>query len=197
MKLHVFPASPNAKKVMIANELLELGCELVQVDLPKGVQRQAEFLALNPNGKVPVLEFDDGKTLWESNAIVNCLASQKDTDLWPKSNARYDIMRWQFWEACHWTPACGPYIAKHLFHRDNIDLEAAKPEFQKYATVLDSHLAGREWLATDTMTMADISVGAILCYRTLCHYPLDGFKNIDRWIARIEDLSAWQKANQS
>ena len=76
------------------------------MDLQAGDQRKQEFLALNPNGKMPVLEMDDGSSLWESNAIIDRLAAHADSDIWPKSNQRYDIMRWQFWEGCHFTPAC-------------------------------------------------------------------------------------------
>ena len=195
MKLHIFPASPNARKTLTANGLLGLGLETVLVDLPNGAHRSAEFLALNPNGKIPVLEYDDGSTLWESNAIINRMAAEVDTGLWPKSNARYDIMRWQFWEAAHWTPACARFISKHLFGNDDVDLEAAEAEFNRFAKVLDDHLTSRDWLVGDAMTNADISVAAILCYREACHYPMGEFAKIRDWIARIEELPAWQAAN--
>ena len=195
MKLHIFPASPNARKTLAVNELLDLNIETVVVDLPNGAQKSAEYLALNPNGKVPVLEFDDGSTLWESNAIMNRMAAEVTTDLWPKSNVRYDIMRWQFWESCHWTPACGKFIAKHLFGNDEIDLETAEADFRTVAAVLDRHLGASDWLVGSTMTNADISVAAILGYRHPCHYPIGEYANINRWIDRIEALPAWQKAN--
>ena len=195
MKLHIFPASPNARKTLTANGLLGLNLETVLVDLPNGAHRSAEFLALNPNGKIPVLEYDDGSTLWESNAIINRMAAEVDTELWPKSNARYDIMRWQFWESAHWTPACARFISKHLFGNDDVDLDAAEAEFNRFAKVLDGHLASRDWLVGETMTNADISVAAILCYRAPCHYPMGEFANLRDWIARIEELPAWQAAN--
>ena len=196
MKLHTFPASPNARKTLTANELLGLNLEIVTVDLQAGAQKSPEFVALNPNSKIPVLEYDDGSTLWESNAIINRLASEvSETELWPKSNARYDIMRWQFWESAHWAPACSKYIAKNLFGNDSIDMEAAEADFKRFAGVLDGHLGSHGWLVGDTMTNADVSVGAILCYRVPCQYPLDGFSNINRWIAQIEGVPAWQMAN--
>ncbi len=195
MKLHIFPASPNARKTMMVNDDLGLGIPLHVVDLLGGAHKQAEFLALNPNGKIPVLEFDDGTTLWESNAIINRLASDIDTPLWPKSNARYDIMRWQFWEAAHWTPACSKFISKHIFNNDNVDIPAAEQDFKRFASVLDGHLGSRRWLVGDAMTTADVSVAAILCYRQPCHYPMTEFANIDRWLGRIEELPSWQRAN--
>lgn len=195
MKLHVFPASPNAKKVMMVNVLTGLTLPIVTVDLQQGDQKSPEFLTLNPNGKIPVLEFDDGSTLWESNAIINRMATQADSDLWPKSMMRYDIMRWQFWEACHWTPACAKFISRHLFGNESVDLEAAAEEFHKYARVLDDQLDGQDWLLGDIMTNADISVSAILAYRGPCQFPMDGYANIQRWIGAIEATKAWAVAN--
>ena len=176
MKLHVFPPSPNARKCILVNELLGLKIEQVMVDLLAGEQRAEAFLAMNPNGKMPVLEMDDGSTLWESNAIINRLAAHADSDIWPKSNQRYDIMRWQFWEGCHFTPACSKFIAKHIFGREDIDIEKATEEVEFFGAVLDGHLAERDWLSGDAMTTADISVSAILCYRERCQMPVSSFK---------------------
>jgi len=195
MKLHIFPASPRARKAIMTNAHLGLGIPLSVVDITTGAHKQPAFLALNPNGRVPVLEFDDGSTLSESNAIVNRLAAEVDTPIWPKTNARYDIMQWQFWEGSHWTPACGKFIAKHIFKDDSIDMAAAEEETRGFATVLNDHLSSREWLVGDEMTTADISVSAILAYRAPCHYPLDGFTHIHRWLAQIEALPSWQEAN--
>lgn len=195
MKLHVFPPSPNARKVMMANEMMGLNIPLEIVDLQAGDQRRPEFLALNPNGKMPVLEFDDGSSLWESNAIVNRLATEAQSDLWPRSDIRYDILRWQFWEGCHWTPACSQFISRHLFGNDEVDMAAAEKDFRHFAHVLDGHLAGRDWLVGDAMSTADISVSAILCYRQPCRYPMDGYAHIARWIGAIEATAAWQAVN--
>lgn len=195
MKLHIFPASPNARKTVMVNEHLGLGVPVSVVDLQSGAHKQAEFLALNPNGKIPVLEFEDGTTLWESNAIINRLATTVDTPLWPKSMARYDIMRWQFWELAHWGPACAKFISKHIFKNDDVDIPAATEEFKRFADVLDGHLSDRQWLVGDEMTTADVSVGAILCYRHPCQYPMSAFENIDRWIGALEKLPSWQTAN--
>ncbi|MCL6284079.1 glutathione S-transferase family protein [Ruegeria sp. 2012CJ41-6] len=195
MKLHVFSPSPNSRKALFVTGYLGLGVETEQVDLALGDQKGAGFLALNPNGRVPVLEQDDGSTLWESNAIVNRLCAEVDTALWPKSNQRYDIMRWQFWESCHWTPACSPFIAHHFFGNQDVDLGAAASQMEPFAKVLDDHLSGRGWLSGTGMTTADISVAAILCYREACQYPLQAHDNIARWMDRIEAIDVWQKIN--
>lgn len=189
--LHIAPPSPNSMKVMAANRLTGLNLPVAEVDLQTGVQKSPGYLALNPNGKLPILELADGGTLWESNAIVNFMAAQSQSVLWPKSDIRYDILRWQFWEACHWTPACARFISRHLFGDESVDLEAASDALHPLAAVLDAHLAGRDWLVGEAMTTADISVAAILAYKGACHYPLEQYANIARWHAGIEALDGW------
>ena len=90
---------------------------------------------------------------------------------------------------------CGKFIAKHLFKNDSVDLEAAAKDVEKFATVLNNHLAGRDWLVGDTMTTADVSVSAILAYRVPCQMPLDGYANIARWIGNVEATEGWKTAN--
>lgn len=197
MKLHVFPPSPNAKKVLFVNEHLGLGIPFETVNLFQGEQNAPEFMALNPNAKMPVLVLEDGTTLWESNAISNRLCAETDTHLWPKSNQRYDIMRWQFWELAHMSPAAGKFIQRNLFGNESIDLEAAAVDFHKYATVLNDHLNGRKWLSGEEMTTADSSVAAILSLRGACHMPMENYGNIESWMQRIEALPAWQAATHS
>ena len=76
LQLHAFPHSPRGFKVLAAANHLGLDYEFHLVDLGKGDQRRPEFLALNPNGRMPVLE-DDGFVLWESNAILQYLADKR------------------------------------------------------------------------------------------------------------------------
>ena len=75
LKLYVFPPSPRGFKILFAAHHLGLDYELRLVDLTKGDQKAPAFLALNPNGRMPVLD-DDGFVLWESNAIVEYLAAK-------------------------------------------------------------------------------------------------------------------------
>jgi glutathione S-transferase len=195
MKLHILPPSPNSVKTRLANRLMGGIAEEIMVDVSSGAHKQADFLALNPNGRLPVLELDDGTALWESNAITNRLCAEGDTPLWPKSNQRYDIMRWQFWEACHWTPAIQPFLSYHVFGNKEVDLAAAEVKFREFAAVLDGHLAGRDWLTGDAMTTADLVAAPIMAYAGPCRYPLADFPNITRWFGQIEALEAWAEVN--
>ena len=90
-----------------------------------------EFVALNPNKRMPVLE-DDGFVLWESNAILHYLASKKpESGLWPTDVKRQaDVLRWLSWEAAHWTPACTPMaferVVKKLSGQGDPDLGGSR-----------------------------------------------------------------------
>ena len=99
MKLHVFPFSPNARKVLFVVHHLGLDVETPLVDLFKSEQMEPWFLGLNPNHMMPLLQ-DGDFVLWESNAIMQYLAAQKPgSGLWPSdAKAQADVSRWQCWQ---------------------------------------------------------------------------------------------------
>ena len=200
MKLHVAPPSPRAFKVLALANHLGLDYELRPVDLLNGEHMRPEFAKLNPNKKMPVLE-DDGFVLWESNAILQYLASkQPERGLLPSDpRRRADVSRWQFWESAHWDPACATLvferIVKKLFGQGEPDpAEIAKGEekFVKLAEVLNGTLAGRRFVAGDDLTVADFSIGAWMNYSQMAGYPLGGNKHVVRWHADLMELPTWR-----
>ena len=92
MKLY-YAETLNPRKVCAVARYLNVPVEFARVDLSKGENRTAAFLALNPNGKVPVLEIA-GRTLWEANAIMCYLARAAQSDLWPDDERQIDVIRW-------------------------------------------------------------------------------------------------------
>jgi hypothetical protein len=98
MRLYYHPLSSNARRVLMTARHLGIDLELVQVDLSQGAQNRPEFLKLNPNHRVPVLEHD-GFVLWESYAIMQYLADlTPGQTLYPTElKARADVNRWLFW----------------------------------------------------------------------------------------------------
>ncbi len=200
MKLHYHPFSPNCRKVRATAVLLDLPLELQVVDIPTGAQRSDSYLALNPNGMVPTLE-DGDFVLWESNAIMQYLASKRPNHpLWPQDDrARADICRWQCWELAHWDPACGVYLWENMFKGfmnlgapDASELAKAEEKFTVVASVLDSHLAKHEHLAGKHLTLADLSVVAFLMF-PVAQIPVDRYPNIRRWQQQVEDIDAWRR----
>lgn len=202
MKLHVTPPSPRAFKTVMVARHLDLEPELAILDLVNGDQMKPEFLALNPNHRMPVLE-DDGFVLWESNSIMQYLASKRpESGLWPSDpRQQADVSRWQCWELAHWEPACATLLferfVKQLFGQGDPDaekVERGEREFREFGQVLDQHLRGRDWLVGRAMTLADVSVGCWLTCEQLGQYPMAGFTEIARWYRNLESLPAWQKS---
>lgn len=200
MKLYSHPASPNCVAVLATAAHLGIALETEFVDLLKGAQHEPAFLAINPNGTVPVLQ-DGDFILWESSAIMQLLAASKPGNtLWPDDKrTRADIARWQFWSTAQWIPAIQPYIFENLFKKikgsgepDAAVLEKAEAGFSRYARVLDRHLTGRSHLVGSSVTLADLSVGSYLMYAQAARLPWEGYSNIQRWFASIEVLPAWR-----
>jgi glutathione S-transferase len=203
MKLHVAPPSPRAFKVLALANHLGLDYELCPVDLRGGANLRPEFVALNPNKKMPVLEEDDGFVLWESNAILQYLADKRpDSGLLPSDpRRRAEVNRWQFWEMGHWDPACGTILFERLVKRvfglgDADPAEVAKGEenFHRYADVLDGQLRGRAFVTGDALTVADFSLGAWLNLSEVARFPLRQYREITRWHAGLMELPAWKRS---
>jgi glutathione S-transferase len=201
MKLHVAPPSPRAFKVLAAARHLGLDFELVPVDLLNGANERPEFVALNPNKKMPVLE-DDGFVLWESNAIMQYLAAKKPAfDLLPTdARERADVSRWQFWESAHWDPACGTLLFERMLRKvlggeaNPSEIERGEAEVRRFGNVLNGVLAGRRFLCGDHLTLADFAVGAWLNYADRAQYPIADFREVRRWYAGLVELPAWRES---
>jgi glutathione S-transferase len=200
MKLYHFPPSPNTRKVHAVAIHLELPLELRLVDLQKGEQRAPEFVQLNPTGRTPVLQ--DGEfILWESTAIMQYLASQVSNSLWSEvPQIRSDIMRWQSWQLAHWHQVCQPLqyenFVKPLLQLGEPDLQVVRSATERFhveAIALNQHLAEREFLVNDTLTLADFSVASDLTYAVPGRFPLEDYPHIRTWYSRIEQLPAWQQ----
>ena len=203
MKIYHSPFSSNSMKVRMTAHELGIALELVHVDIAKGEQRKPECVALNPNGKVPLLVEGDF-VLSESQAIMAYLADKTPGHmLYPTElRARADVNKWMFWSANHWGPAISMInwermVKKFLGLGDPDPAVVARGEalFHDFAKVLDAHLAGREWLAGESLTLADIAVGCPLMVAVPAQLPLASYPNVQRWFARVQALDAWKKAS--
>jgi glutathione S-transferase len=196
MKYYYHPGSPNCRKVSAIIEMLGVDAEYVFVDLPKGHQAKPGFLAINPNGMVPAL-VDGATTVLESNCIAIYLAEKAGPDLWP-SEHQLEILRWMFWEQSHFMYATGMVFFQKLIkpligqEPDETRVEEAVAKFRRHAKALDDHLADREWLVADALTLADLAVAANLTYAEATQLPMDEFPNVQRWYASIEELDTWK-----
>jgi glutathione S-transferase len=201
MRLFYFPGSTNSRRAQLAAAHLDVSIELVFVDLAKGAQRKPDFLAMNPNGKVPVLE-DNGFLLWESHAIMQYLADKTPGQtVYPcETRARADIDRWLFWNASTFQPAVSiltwETIVKGIKGLGGPDAAAVKRGEElvtESARVLDGHLKGREWLSGGDVTLADLAVATPLAFADQAKLPIFGFSNVQSWFERVRGLAAWKK----
>jgi GST-like protein len=166
LQLYSLP-TPNGVKVSIMLEEIELPYEAHLVDFGKGDQRTAEFLSLNPYGKIPAIidpDGPDGKplALFESGAILLYLA-EKTGKLLPADPARrYETLVWLFFQMAAMGPMFGQVGYFHKFAGREIEdkrpLVRYRDEAKRVLAVLEARLGGRTWIMGDEYTIADLSM---------------------------------------
>ena len=155
-----FNGSPNPTKVALFLEESGLAYEPVPVDVRKGAQFSAEFLALNPNAKVPAID-DNGVVVFDSNAILLYLAEKTGKFLPPESPvARGQLLSWLMFVATGVGPFSGQAVHFKHFAPETIDYANSRYQFeaQRHYTLLDSRLADRRYMVGDTYTIVDMAV---------------------------------------
>jgi glutathione S-transferase len=201
MHLYYHPVSSNSRRVLLTAFLLETKLELTVVDLLKGEHRAESYLRINPNGKVPLLE-DGDFLLWESHAITQYLADKHgDTALYPRQiQARADVNRWLFWSAYHFTPAVG-FISRERVSKkmvggagepDAAEIARGEALLSAAAQVLDTHLADKQWIAQDSLTLADLAIASPLMHTEAAQLPVAQYRHLQRWFAQIREMQAWK-----
>ena len=184
-------SSVNVQKVVWCADELGLAYERIDAGGAFGLTRTPEYLAMNPNSLVPVID-DGGFVLYESNAIVRYLAARHSQGaLWPEDLAkRADADRWMDWQSNTYTPAMREIfwqlIRTPADKRDAAVIEASRKECERLTAILDAHLEGRIYLTPHGFTAADIVVGCA-AHRWL-HLPVAraARPNFERWYALLK-----------
>lgn len=188
MKIHHFPLSGHAHRAVLFASLLGLKPELVEVDLAAGEHKQPEFLALNPFGQVPVLE-DDGVVIADANSILVYLAKKTGrTDWLPEDPAgAAAVQRWLSVAAGEL--AYGPCAAR-LITVFGYDLNAEEVIARAHVLLarLERHLSGRQWLAADHPTIADVALYSYLARAPEGNVDLSSYVQVRAFLTRIEAL---------
>ncbi|NPD22087.1 glutathione S-transferase family protein [Corallococcus exiguus] len=201
MKLYFHPLSGNSRRVLLVAAHLDIPLERIVVDLTTGKQREASYLGVNPNGRVPVLD-DGGFVLWESRAIMVYLAEKTpgQTLLPTDAQGRADVNRWLFWCSAHMAPANTVLVLENFVKQrtgrgppDPTEVARGEALFAQTAPVLDSHLAGRTWVTQERLTLADLSLAASFALAGPARLPLEGYANLRAWLGRVQQLEAWQR----
>ena len=202
MKLYLFPAGRAFGVVALKNHLA-IDCDLRSIDLGRGDQLAPEYVAMNPNRKMPTLE-DDGFVLWEANAILFYLASKRpERGVWPADvRGQADVLRWLAWESAHWdaeslgmiTFEKNSKVVLGLGPPDPAFIARGEENFARFAAVLDGHLKGKSWIVGEQLTIADFSIGALVPTATRVGLPIERFGAIGRWYDLLSALPAWRDA---
>lgn len=190
LTLYDHPLSGNCHKVRLFLSILGLPFESVFIDVPKHVNREAAFTAINPLQQIPALK-DDGYTVQDSQAILFYLALRYRPE-WAGKDAfeTGEIAQWVSFAANEIGNSLQPARVFYLLGED-VDIELAQKKGLRVLRLLDAHLARREWLACGRPTIADL-----LCfpYVGLCRegrLPLDDFPNVLAWIRRVAALERY------
>lgn len=183
-------SSVNVQKVVWCADELGLDYERIDAGGKFGVNDTPAYLAMNPNGLVPVID-DDGFVLYESNAIVRYLAARAASALFPTDlRRRADVDRWMEWQSANYTPAMGPafwqLVRTPADKRDAAAVKASRAKSEKLTGVLDAHLAGKRYLCGEKFTAADVVVGCA-AHRWI-NLPIgrEPRPHFERWYAQLK-----------
>ena len=188
-------ASPNAYKVSICLEELQLKYRVIPVDLNAGQQRAPAFRSINPAGKIPVIvDVDANQAIFESGAILFYLAEKAGRLLPAGGRERWEVITWLFFHSA----TVGPVLAQ----RANFAVLAAEKipsvierftgQSEELFGVLDSHLSGREFLCGD-YSIADIAHFGWLHIAQIGGFSFSTLPNLSRWHDTVAARPAVQR----
>jgi glutathione S-transferase len=182
-------SSGNCYKVRLLLEQLQTPYNWVEIDPRQGLTRSPQFLAKNPNGRVPTLEIEPGQYLAESDAILFYLA--EGGSLWPEHRrARAEVLQWMFFEQYSHEPyvAVARYICRMLpaDHARRGDLPRLHARGYEALDVMEQHLAERQYFVADAYSIADIALYAYTHAAADGGFDLQRYPALRAWLARIE-----------
>lgn len=200
LKIYGTAASRAARPLWVAQEL-SLVYEHIALPYQGGATRTPEFLALNPNGRIPALD-DDGVVVWESMACALYLAGRfsaaDGSTLAAQTPAEQaDILRWSFWVVTE----CEKDALAFLMHSRAMPAERRKPQLAAEAEqrllaplrVLNQHLQQRPYLAGVRFTVADVCVASVLAWVKDSEKLMDSCVHIQEWLQRCMARPAFQQ----
>jgi glutathione S-transferase len=191
MRVYGDSRSGNCYKIQLLCSHLRIGYEWKEVDILAGDTHTPEFLAMNSNGKIPLLALPDGRCLPESNAILCYLADDSalaGSDRFSKA----DVLKWMFFEQYSHEPniASSRFIIKYLGNPPDrrAGLEEKRVGGYKALDVMESHLVAHDFMTGDNFTIADIALYAYTHVADEGGFDLDAYPAVRAWLERIAAL---------
>jgi glutathione S-transferase len=188
MKLYFHPVSGHAHRARLFLSLIGADADIVEVDLAAGEHKSPEYLAKNRFGQVPILE-DDGAVIADSNAIMVYAAKKFGRSDWlPEDPAgAAAVQRWLSVAAGQ--IAFGPAAARLVtIFNAGFNPEEVIARAHAVLALIEAELEGREWIAADHATIADIALYSYIASAPEGNVDLSSYANVNAWLARIEAL---------
>lgn len=197
----VFYWAPMSSASPVASALAELEVphEVVQFDLTQTVHKRPEFLALNPNGKVPTIVVD-GTPMFEALAILMWLGDRYGVDkgLWPAADApeRLVAMSWCTWAYVTY----GTLLVRFSFSQsDRVEralhnraqAEHAKQELDALLAILEARLSKQTYILGESYTLADLTVASVVGYGVFVGISVDRFPHVKGWLERFQARASY------
>jgi glutathione S-transferase len=201
VKIYGDLGSGSPRRVTSAARVMGVDYERVNIDLFRGESHTPEFLKLNPHGLSPVLQ--DGDTIiWEASAINIYLAEKANSPLLGKtSKERYEVLQWMFWSGEQWrifsTLMFNERVAgRAMGHLEDASIvNLALKNIRSAAAVLNAHLADRQFMVGDQITLADIDIAAPFSQVHRTKVPFAEFPELWAWQQRLLDqVPAWAES---
>ena len=201
IRLYDYLPSGNGYKVRLLLTQLAIPFERIELNITKGETRTPEFLQRFPNGRIPAVELDDGKLLFESNAIILYFA--EGTPFLPADRfQRTQVFQWLFFEQY----SHEPYIASVrylMMHPDVQDLRRAiletlmRPRGYEALGVMEGHLKSREWFVGEHYSVADVALYAYTHVADEGGFDLADYPAIRWWLGRVKSQARHIPITQS
>jgi GST-like protein len=199
-----FHPTPNSAKVALLLEETGLEYEIEPVDTIAGEQHAAQFLAVNPNGKVPAIIDLDGPggkpcRVFDSSAILLYLGDKTDEFI-GTARDRPELLSWLFFLSSGLGPFSGQavHFKRSAPQKLPYAINRYEREIKRHYQVLDTHLQGRRYILDNTYTIADMSawgwVGRAALVFPDTDEPLAAFPNVQRWFAEVDGRPAAERA---
>ncbi len=199
--LHYWP-TPNGHKVTLFLEEAGLDYTIHPVNIGKGDQFKPEYLAFSPNNKMPAIidraPIDGGEpqTVFESGAILLYLAEKSGQFLSTDPRVRIETLEWLFWQMAGLGPMTGQYGHFNVYAPEKIPyaIDRYTNEANRLLQVLDTHLKGRDFIAGDAYSIADMATYPWIGVYDKAPIDMTPYPEVQRWHAAIQARPATERA---
>ncbi len=174
--------------------------EFVPMDMNTNERRQEPYLSINPNGQVPSLVVDENFVLLESQAINYYIATKFKPELLGVSDEeKASVWQWSLWAILNPQRYFLDLAMEKAWMKTNDEkvIKHAEEQLARFLKIFDNHLAGKDFVVGDNLTLADINVATTMSYADFSSFDLSAYGNIKRWHDSVTSREAYLQAKTS